>query len=375
MFTERELTNKFNVMQRQWLIRPYLLCLVSLLYSLPTSAQSDSSVSQKSFFSQRSFGKYFIADIYSPFTKLQAGAGLNLREYNINTSRKALYVFYNETDLAVEVPIYSATWLNRRRQQTRLAISIPVSTNIWFDFTEQITAPILNTDYRFALVELNVLRELNRRHLKNVALKLIPFFHESTHLGDELVINRVSSALPITRVNISYEVAEAALTLNDPNGRAENNHAFKIGVRALLNPSKGWYSIRSVEGDTTKVVPSRRWAEQYAQYQYQQVRGWLASRNAWFILSLEVRNRVQFGYPFYLNSSTVSDPSLVNEIQNNEQRRLCFNGYMGWKFSSNSANIPRLGAYLRAYTGLNPHGQFRNIPFYQFLGLSIVYEN
>jgi hypothetical protein len=32
------------------------------------------------------------------------------------------------------------------------------------------------------------------------------------------------------------------------------------------------------------------------------------------------------------------------------------------------------GAYLRGYIGPNPHGQFRNIPLYNFVGLSFIYE-
>ena len=48
--------------------------------------------------------------------------------------------------------------------------------------------------------------------------------------------------------------------------------------------------------------------------------------------------------------------------------------YVGWKFKSHPDQYPNFGTYLRAYTGINPHGQFRNIPFYDFVGLTFVYE-
>lgn len=353
----------------------FILALLLISRIIFTWAQTSTSTSEKAFFHQRDFGKYFIADVYAPFTKVHVGAGLNLSEYNISTSRNALYVLYNETNLGVEIPIFSSIRYRKGGKVTKWSVSLPISTNIWFDFFEQITAPILNTDYRFATGEINYLRQVNSRWLKNYAIKFIPLFHESTHLGDELTLFRQADSLPVVRVNVSYEVSELALTLNDPDGSTDNNHAFKIGARFLLNPSKGWYSIRSEEGDTARVVASRRWLEAYVQYQHQRSKGILASKKAVSILSLEVRNRVKFGYPFYLSQLNNGTTKLI-EATNNEEYRPSLNGYIGWKFTSDPQKHPaRFGIYLRGYLGINPHGQFRNIPFYQFAGIAFIFEN
>jgi hypothetical protein len=163
------------------------------VFGQDTTAQ----VSKHRFFAQRDFGRYFVSDIYAPFTKIHAGWGLNLREYNISSSRYAAYVPYNETSLGVEIPVYLFSRKSRGGKQSKFSVSIPVSANIWFDFLEDETAPILNTDYRFALVELNYFQETNWGPIKNFSVKFIPFFHESTHIGDELTLfgSRATSPL------------------------------------------------------------------------------------------------------------------------------------------------------------------------------------
>jgi hypothetical protein len=349
-----------------------LVILGPFAYAQTVSSADTIPVSSKSIFQQREFGKYFISDIYAPITSVQVGTGLNLKEYNISSSRSAVYVPYNETTLGVEIPIYQFNRTNRSGLQTKLSLSIPISAQIWFDFFEKATAPILNTDYRFGVVELNFLKEINRQGIRNLAIKFIPFFHESTHIGDEVLLYRVLSGFPIRRVNVSYEVAELAVTVNDPNGSIRNNHALKLGVRGLLNPSKGWYSVRSIEADTTQVVASKKWWESYVQYQHQRSKGFLASKRAVSVISVEIRNRVRFGYPSYLGQDNLNEWA---SLALKEDFAFCFNGYLGWKFSFDSQKFPKLGSYIRWYTGINPHGQFRNIPFYDFLGFALVYEN
>jgi hypothetical protein len=319
---------------------------------------STSKVSTHRLFGQRDFGKYFVSDIYAPVSKIHAGWGLNLSEYNISTSRYAVYVPYNETSLGVEIPVYYLSRKSAQGKQSKFSVSVPISANIWFDFLEDETAPILNTDYRFALAEFNYFQETNWGPIKNFSVKFIPLFHESSHIGDELTLFRVQNNQPVVRVNVSYEVAELALTINDVNKSMDNNHSFKLGIRTLINAKKGWYSIRPAEGDVDLVVSSTKRAETYVQYQHQRTSGRIAGKRKHFIISAEVRNRVKFGYPFDL-------PATVNAVENfgsSEEMRLSFNIYAGWKFKYDPDKYPNLGAFLRWYTGINPHGQFRNIP-------------
>jgi Protein of unknown function (DUF1207) len=268
--------------------------------------------------------------------------------------------------------VYRSLHSVQGKKQEQFSISLSISANIWFDFLEKSTAPILNTDFRLGIGEMNYFRVLDWWILKNFSVKFIPLFHESTHLGDELTLFRSQDSLPITRVNVSYETAELALLFNDPNGIVDNNYALKLGVRWLWNPRKGWYTIRTEEGDTSKVIPSRRCIEGYVQYQGQNLDGFLSSKNAIQTFSLELRCRVLYGYPFYLSPNNSSNK--WEDISNLEQYVLSVNALWGWKFALAEGEQSHFGAYLRAYLGPNPHGQFRNIPFYNFFGLSLVYE-
>jgi hypothetical protein len=343
----------------------------TVLFGQIKPASADST--DKSYFRQRDFGKYFISDIYTPTPQIQAGFGLNLKDYNLSPNRKAFIIPYNETTFGAEFPIFSKVKYHNHQLKYKFAIATPIAARLWFDFSETITAPILNTDYQFAPLEFHYLRNTNRKFLKNYALKFTPFFHESTHIGDELTLYRVKDNFPITRVNVSYEAAELALTLNDPNGSLERNTAWKVGIKTLINPTKGWYSIRSVEGDTTQAVPTKLSTEYYLQLQRQTNKGFLASKKYIRTFSLEVRYRVQFGYPIILDRI---DPAKEWEVYPNQERMgLGINAMWGYKFNVVKNARPRLGVYLRHYLGNNPYGQFRNLPYYQFSGVNIFFEN
>lgn len=353
-------------------MRDFLSCIFIFLAASALSGQSVSDSSLVRWFSPRDFGKYFLSDMYSPIVSVQAGAGINLKEYNLATDRTDIYVPYNVTNLGVEIPVYRSASIVQGKKQEQFSISLPISVNIWFDFWENSTAPIINTDYRFGIGEINYFRSLDWGIIKNVSAKFIPLFHESTHLGDEITIYRLQDSLPVTRVNVSYETGEFAVLVNDPVGTLDNNYALKLGVRWLWNPRKGWYTIRSEEGDTSKVIPSQRWVEAYIQYQAQNSDGFLASKNAIQTFSLECRYQVLYGYPFYLGTNISSGQ--WEEFSNSEQYIASLNALWGWKFALAEAEQTHFGAYVRAYLGPNPHGQFRNIPFYNFLGVSFVYE-
>jgi len=316
------------------------------------------------YFKQRNFGKPFIADRYAPIVKLAGGIGLNLDEYNINISRKSKYILYNESILGTELPIIQKSWKHKS-----LSLSIPVSFSVWFDFTEKRTSPILNTDYRFGALELNFLKTLKSNSIKNIGFKFIPFFHESTHIGDELTISRIHDSIPTARVNVSYEAMEFAVFINDPKNIIIKNNSIKVGSKFLLNPKKGWYTVSHIEADTTKFSPSIRWIEPYIHYQFQNPEGLLAGKNKMFVFSMALSFRVQYGYPIYYRD----DQNNIIEKKNNETYKPSINILAGWRF--HYSPLSTFGMYFRTYSGLNYHGQFRNIGKYQFFGISFIYEN
>jgi len=347
------------------------LFLVLLIPSLSIGQTKDSIRSR--YFRQRDFGKYFISDIYSPTPEVQLVAGSNIREYNIDLVRTNNYLPYNQTNFGAEIPAFTKVKYSDNCLVYKFSISSPICARVWFDFTEPSTAPILNTDYQFAILEFNYLKTFESKYIKNIAIKVLPYFHESSHLGDEITLFRRLDTVPVVWANVSYQTSELAATINDANGKLTNNTSFKLGVKVLQNPSHGWYSIRNEKGDTSEFIKSNHIIESYFQCQNQANKGWLANDKFIRVMSVELRERVQYGYPTYPDRMDYSKD--WSGYSNNERVSLCFNGYLGWKFNFSQNLIPKFGAYLRVYDGINPYGQFRNISNYQFVGLSLIYEN
>jgi hypothetical protein len=251
-------------------------------------------------------------------------------------------------------------------------LSIPISFSVWFDFTEKRTSPILNTDYRFALLELNYLHKLPNSKIKNIGFRFIPFFHESTHLGDELVIARINDTISTerARINVSYETFELSTIINDPCDQKIRNHALRIGAKFLWNSGKGYYTLDTLENlPGVNIKPSKRWIEPYLQYQFQNPDGWLSNKKMMFMFSQDFSLRVRYGYPFtYFEAGKF----VTEELR--EAYQLCSNTFVGWKFLNAQNEISNTGIFLTLYLGINPHGQFRNFPVYPWLGINFIHD-
>jgi len=244
------------------------------------------------------------------------------------------------------------------------------------DMAESSTHPIINTEYRIGTLEINYLYDLQFLgidFIRNAGLKFIPFFHESSHIGDELTIYRKDAGLPITRVNPTGNTAELSLVLNDENGSQAGNHSFKAGTRIIYFEDTGFYTMRPEEGDTSKITHTGNRFEWYGQYQWNGTSGFIKNPRISTVFSLELRNRVLFDYPYY----NIDPKSSIGPAEFNSDRKHVpsFNGYVGWRYRPSEEKPSYLGLYLRFYVGANPHGQFRNIPTYRYYALSLVYEN
>ncbi|MEZ4977914.1 MAG: hypothetical protein R2772_01320 [Chitinophagales bacterium] len=346
------------------MIKKMLAIFLVLLLCVSASFSQD-SLKVKSFFKQRDFGKYFIADIQAPICNISLGYWTNSIEYNNGKNpSKSKYLPAAEFGLGTELP-----FLNWSKNLHQLSLSMPVHFQLWLNILGDNSAPVLNTDYRVGL-ELNYLYQSNKKFLKNIGLKFIPGMHESCHIGDEITIYRVQEQFPLTRVNVSYEAMDLALQVNDPKLENKENISFKIGAKVLYSPKSGWYSISTKDGDTTKISPSKRWIEPYIQIQYQKVKGFPASKKLMFVASLDSRLLVKYSYPTY----TKENGQLV-EHANKEAYAPSLNFLVGYKYNDLSKFVSKFGFYFRGYYGLNYHGQFRNQNQFSFLGLSFVFEN
>jgi len=332
------------------------------------------SSAQTGLFVPRDFGRYHVSDIYAPVTNLQVGLGTNSADYNTNWDRQWGYIILEDFTLGADLPVFSGQFMLAGKP-VRMAVTGSLSAMVWFDFTNINSAPILNVDYRAGFPELHFLREFDSKIFRNLLLRFIPLQHESTHIGDELLLFRQEVGFSIKRINVSYQSWETSLTLNDPALTNGINHSVGIGAKILYQIiyQNGYYTMRPVEGEASAFVPSSRRMEWYLRYQLDAPAGPFRSSRFYPVISAELRYRVRYGYPYQIaNEKTLNG---FTEVPGSEIFAPCLNLYAGFRDKGASNKPGWGGVYLRYYTGINPHGQFRNIPKYNFLGISLIFND
>lgn len=346
--------------------RPLLLAASTLILLMSVVLSADGQEVDADFFRNRDFNQYFWADHYAPTNRVALGAAMGDYEYDIAREPRNV-IPMAEPVLGTQIPIYY-----RSSAKSKFAISVPISFSVMFDFTEIRTAPIVNTDYRFAVLEFNYSHLLNSRTFRNIGFKFIPFFHESTHLGDEITIVRVAVGVPTTRINLSYETFEFGVVLNDSYGEVVKNHQFGLTSKFLWNPHKGYYSVDTLEvASDLAIERSKRSMELDFNYQYQNPDFFLSNKRMMFTLSQYFQYAVRLGYPYYYRNH--SNTAVIEETKG-EGYELSSNTLLGWQMLNKDGQLSGLGVFFRAYFGRNYHGQFRNIPRYPWTGVSIIFD-
>jgi hypothetical protein len=343
-------------------------CWIIIFVALPLHVLAANGV-----LSTAQFGLPFVSEMSGTMNKVDLGYGTNRPEYDISYTGED-YKKFVDLQLGAQIPLYARTFEVDGKPSWGIALSIPFSVHIWEDMWEEVTAPVLNNDYRFGLGTFRYIKYLESDHfIKNIGVNFAPINHECTHIGDELTIYRKDADLPITRVNISYEYSELSITLNDPNGSRETLHSFRLGTMIRISDrGQGWYGLRPEEGDTSVLSVSDKRYEVYGEYQMQRTHGFLASGNVMNVASIEVRSRLKYGYPFLKEEANGVD---WEEVTKSERMVPSVNAYFGWRYYPDvpGSAYSNVGLYVNAYQGVNYHGMFRNMK-YGYLGLSIVIE-
>ena len=322
------------------------------------------------------WGRPFWADINPTLVSTELSLTTNSPEYDWAQTDET-YRFFLFANLGVNLPIWSGDFSGGKFS---LCLAAPFIISVWLDVFEPVTAPVINTDYRAGAPGIAFLHRFRspfelfprwRVGIYNYSFLLSPFIHESTHIGDELTIYRKDDQLEITRVNVSYNFSEFVLTVNDPENSLRMNHAFRFGLMLLHNVKKGWYSIIPEEADDKNVIQSHIPFETYFQYQFQSDS---FGSGFQFILSWELRIRERYNYPFSYSSEQnnyFENGSFASEAL----RQSCLNIFAGVRYNNPESNyFSRTGLGIRAYTGINPHGQFRSQLFYNQWGIVILFE-
>ena len=329
-------------------MRSRVLVIIPLFFLIVTvSAQSPGI----SFFKESQVMKPFVSEIRSTVIKTEF-AFLNKLDNNYYVSDYTGRPFI-ETHLGVDIPVVN---YNNSDNKLKFNLSGEIGNILLIDMFEDITAPVINTDYFFGL-RAGAVKYLEGSSIKNIGVKVVPVFHEITHIGDEFSIHGFNDIPDFRRVNISYEAWELAIAINDPDTIISNLLSVKAGIQGLWQPEKGYYSTDTLETKGYMVPAGDKNLEYYLQLNLQRSEGFLCSGRWINIASLEVRNRIKFSYD--------------NNIP--EERRWNYNFYFGWKHNAKAA-LRNIGFYLRYYHGIIPNGQFRNTDGYNYFGLSIIYN-
>jgi hypothetical protein len=318
-----------------------------------------------------SFGKPFWADMHSTLIRTEIAYATNSPDYDvsgINTSYRP-YIF---TNLGTDIPIWSGNFFG---EKFGFSLTLPFLADIWIDRFDADggTDPVINTSYRIGFFESAFIYRLNfplpflpHFNIYNWAVKFTIYKHESTHIGDELTIFRKDLNLPITRIDVAANYAELILALNDPDGQTHSNHGVKFGFLLLHKFKRGWYKIFETDAQVDVVEKSKIPFELYIQYQYQSP---LFFRGLQIIASAEYRLRERYKYSYSysgtMSDDTFKDSNLVN----------CFNFFAGIRYDNQKPNyFSKIGMGIRYYTGINPYGQFRSMPYYSQLGFAFIFE-
>lgn len=317
------------------------------------------------------FGHSLYADMHPNFPRLDIPYCTNHPVYDYNADGGDYMRVQTMGLFGINLPL----WYGNFADSTyALTVNWQMSANLWMDFWEKETSPIIDTDYRIGFFTATFLHRLNYGFVKNYSVQWSPFKHESTHIGDELQIRYMDRGYAIRRINVSYNYTEFVFTLNEAENRYAENHCFRVGLMVLLHG--GWYNMNPDGGDQSLIDPhgtgrvpygQRNPWELFLQYQYQSP----SSRHGFQgIASVEIRNREQYGYD--LTALTTDNPKNMQP----EKRVFTYNMFVGARYNTPGYDgyFSRFALGVRAYHGNCPYGQFRSIGNYSQIGLSMLFE-
>ncbi|MEI6594487.1 MAG: hypothetical protein WCO28_02925 [Bacteroidota bacterium] len=356
------------------ILRLFFLHLL-IFTSIGLFAQDSAVTFWDGFFMNSDYSKPFVSEIHSTQCKVELGYNKVESEFDLLEEKSRFQRPMVELHLGFEAPLYATGFgIKGSEKSWGFGIRLPLSVHVLEDMWGPETAPVINTDYRFGAPRFVAIRKISgNRFLKNISFSWIPMFHECTHLGDEITIYRMDEKFPITRINVSYEFTEFQVTLNDPGKSTDNCQSLKLGLMYRLSDrGQGWFSARkNVEITQDINIPTSNYrAEYYADYLFQRSKGFLANKRCVNIFSLEVRNRLRYGYPLFRKVNGAWETKEIKETM-----EFCFNFYAGYKFlPKNNEGNHSVSLLFHAYNGLNPYGQLRNYSSYPFFGIALTYE-
>lgn len=236
---------------------------------------------------------------------------------------------------------------------------LPVSFHMLWDLRDN-SEPIINNDYRFGAM---LKAAVGLGSTTQLGVRIIPWAHESTHLGDELVLAaRKRLGTRFERINVSYEFWELAASfernLSDSDVLQGSGIRYKIRAGLVgLHTDYGFYYADPAEVNPATITLSTSRLEPYAEADLQfPVR---LGADWQLFLSADVRSRIVYNYH-------KTDPAAA------EDRQISIDAAVG--FSRTNEKRGEKGhpdLYIRLYHGVNPHGQLRSQRDFWMAGIGL----
>lgn len=232
------------------------------------------------WFRDRDYFDPLIAEPRAPQIAFTFPAWIPELEFSVEPGTRLAW----EVSLGREIPIFARANFDDATRALKgsqgFGLWVDVSFHMIEDMGKDPSNPIINTDYRFSLAKLKYYRVISVsppttgtnpvRRWKSIAIRGDLYHHESTHLGDEFVINGKGAHPEFERQNVSFEFYDIAGAFNWERGDGLL-HSIRGGTTGLVKPSHGYYSDHTLEfpiESQRDVFKSERNFEPYIQYEF-----------------------------------------------------------------------------------------------------------
>ena len=337
------------------------------------------------WFRDRDYFDPLVAEPRAPQIAFTFPAWANDFQYSVEPGTRLVW----EVSLGREIPIFARANFDDATRvfpgSQGFGFWVDVSFHMIEDMGKDPSNPIINTDYRFSLGKVKYYRVISVSKdtspsmpfpsWKSIAFRGDLYHHESTHLGDEFVIQGQAVHPGFERINVSFEFYDVTGAFNWERGDGLM-HTIRGGTTGLIRPSDGYYSDHTLEFPESQqrdVFRSERNFEPYLQYQFfaPHIRtdartptepsfgGSTEQPVRWaFFASADARRRIVLDY---------SKPT--QDLEENTQ--WSFNVLAGLRSQPGNFRFSIKEFYGRMYYGVNPNGQLRSNKNYWLLGLGV----
>ena len=350
------------------------------------------------WFRDRDFFDPLIAEPRAPQIAFTFPAWIPELEFSVEPGNRLAW----EVSLGREIPIFTRANFDDATRGLKgsqgFGFWVDVSFHMLEDMGKDPSNPIINTDYRFSLAKLKYYRVISVsppttgpnpvRRWKSLAFRADLYHHESTHLGDEFVINGQGAHPEFERQNVSFEFYDLTGAFNWERGDGLK-HSVRGGTTGLVNPSNGYYSDHTLDvsrasrsatspspsatssptfstsssrhtAPRTLSIRSARLAVAPCQGQHSQSGAGAFERPArWApFVSMDLRQRIVLN--FNKESADIK-----------EDTQWSVNLLGGIRSQPGNFRFAIKEIYLRYYYGVNPHGQLRNQDDFWLIGFGV----